>query len=57
MDKYEYRTSLIITTTLRDRIRTLGKLEGRSFIRQAVFMLDKAATEAERKMQATTAKQ
>jgi hypothetical protein len=51
MDKEEVRATIPMPITLRDRIKALGRLQGRPFNAHALFMLKEATDKEERKVQ------
>jgi hypothetical protein len=51
MTKTEVRATIPMPVSLRDRIKVLGKLEGRPFNAHALRMLQEATERAERKVQ------
>ncbi len=50
-DEDEIRATIPMPKSLRDRIKTLGKLSGRPFNKHALFMLRDAAEREEKKVQ------
>jgi hypothetical protein len=47
----EIRATVVILESLRDRVKAVSKIEGRSFMRQAAIAMERGIKEIERQMQ------